>query len=750
MPGRCVCHFRAEFLLPPEARAKSIRHTKPEAPVLVAVFTFVRWLLPWRKKNKLPCPKNSFPAIDPYPVERTEILKAIFRRFKQTPSLVLIGLGGTGKTQAALLYAEKYKKQYLCRWWVDASGEQGILEAYRHFAKKNLNMPDDRAPETYLEPVKDWMRTHEKWLFIFDNADDLADKQKYIPTDLSGRRHVLFTSREDRENWNGVAKPLEIDPFSLEEARTFLKQATGRGDDGSLDALIEAMQFLPLGLAQAAAYIRAHGKTYSWYVEEFEKNAPAMLQMYHDKSPKERVVYTTWNVSMQMIARKSARQLLNIIAFLAPDDIQVAWFVKAREALPEPLRAEMADALEWNDIILELTKHSLMRLEEGKLSIHRLVMEVVRDALRKERAYAEYEGYAQQFGRKLCIFDFPTRESRNEFENLYPHIEAIIRNSTTQDNNEQIADLCAFLGSGTDEVWGDYDNALEWYGKTLEIRENVLGKEHPDTATTYNNIAGVHYHKGDYASALEWYGKALKISENVLGKEHPNTAMTYNNIAAVYDHKGDYDSALEWHGKALEIYEKVLGKEHPNTATIYNNIALVHYHKGDYASALEWYGKALKICENVLGKEHPSTATTYNNIALVHYSKGDYASALEWYGKALEIREKVLGKEHPDTAKTYRNIALAYSNKGEHDRAFEYLEKALVVHEKNPGKEHPDTATTYNNFAVAHANKGDYALALKWHHKARNIREKVLGTEHPDTRKTYESIAACERKLKNR
>jgi len=289
---------------------------------------------------------------------------------------------------------------------------------------------------------------------------------------------------------------------------------------------------------------------------------------------------------------------------------------------------------------------------------------------------------------------------------------------------------------------GDYPKALEWYQKALEIHEKVLGKEHPSTATTYNNIAEVYYSQGDYPKALEWCHKALEIHEKVLGKEHPDTATIYNNIAGVYDSQGDYPKALEWYQKALEIREKVLSKEHPDTATTYNSIAGVYDDsQGDYPKALEWYQKALEINEKVFGKEHPSTATTYNNIAGVYSRQGDYPKALEWYQKALEIREKVLGKEHPDTATTYNNIAGVYYSQGDYPKALEWCQKALEIHEKVLGKEHPDTATIYNNIAGVYDSQGDYPKALEWYQKALEIREKVLSKEHPDTTTTYNSIA---------
>ncbi len=60
-----------------------------------------------------------------------------------------------------------------------------------------------------------------------------------------------------------------------------------------------------------------------------------------------------------------------------------------------------------------------------------------------------------------------------------------------------------------------------------------------------------------------------------MGKDHPDTAITYNNIALVYHAQGEYGKALEWFQKALEISEKMLGKEHPTTTIIADNMQFV-------------------------------------------------------------------------------------------------------------------------------------------------------------------------------
>ena len=62
----------------------------------------------------------------------------------------------------------------------------------------------------------------------------------------------------------------------------------------------------------------------------------------------------------------------------------------------------------------------------------------------------------------------------------------------------------------------------------------MLGKEHPDTLTSVNNLAGLYQAQGRYGEAEPLYKRALEACERVLGKEHPNTLTSVNNLAELY------------------------------------------------------------------------------------------------------------------------------------------------------------------------------------------------------------------------
>ena len=339
-----------------------------------------------------------------------------------------------------------------------------------------------------------------------------------------------------------------------------------------------------------------------------------------------------------------------------------------------------------------------------------------------------------------CLEDI-SRTQYEPFEKAHPFIPYAISmaQNLQSDSNLELASLMFWIGRYYSETAG-YKNALEWFQKALAVYKKVLGGDHPDVATIYDDIAVIYAKQGDYPEALKRHRKALLITEKILGGEHPDIAATYNNIAVIYARRGDYPMALKWHRKALAIREKVLGTGHLDTAATYNNIAGVYYNRDNYKAALKWYQKALTVYEEVLGEEHPDTAAAYNNIAGVYVKQYNNPGALEYYHKALAVYEKVLGKKHHVTAAAYNNVAVIYARHGDYPRALEWYQKAISVTEKAVGREHPDTATAYNNLAGFYEVLGDYPRSLEWRRKALDIREKTLGKDHPDAAAIRNSI----------
>ena len=270
------------------------------------------------------------------------------------------------------------------------------------------------------------------------------------------------------------------------------------------------------------------------------------------------------------------------------------------------------------------------------------------------------------------LTDYISWSQKETFKKAQPHIS--YAESLAEYFSEKyaadldLASLMLWLARYYDAI-ADYNKALVWYEKALAVRERVLGFEHPDTATTCNNIGLVYDSRGAYVEALVWYEKALAVRERVLGFEHPDTVTIYNNIAGVYYKQGAYVEALVWYEKALAVRERVLGFEHFDTVMIYNRVGGVCQAQGNYVDALVWYERVRVFFEKALGERHLLIATIYDNIASVYRDQEDYLKALEWYLKSYGLF-KGLGGLCQDVVRVRGNMEAVYSFVG-FDEAFE-------------------------------------------------------------------------------
>lgn len=77
-----------------------------------------------------------------------------------------------------------------------------------------------------------------------------------------------------------------------------------------------------------------------------------------------------------------------------------------------------------------------------------------------------------------------------------------------------------------------------------EHGKNLFGPEHPETARIYHMLGEIYEDIEKYDKAEELYKQALRIREDVLGKEHPDAEETRKCIMRIYEKQGIYDKPL--------------------------------------------------------------------------------------------------------------------------------------------------------------------------------------------------------------
>ena len=281
---------------------------------------------------------------------------------------------------------------------------------------------------------------------------------------------------------------------------------------------------------------------------------------------------------------------------------------------------------------------------------------------------------------------------------------------------------------------GDYAAAREQYEKALEvfIEPSALGTEHPTTATTLNNLGVLSSVQGDYPTARRCYDQALAIRRKVLGPEHTRTAETLDNLGTWFWAVGDYVAAQDYHERALAIRRKTLPAGHEQIVNSMSRLALVFKARGDHSAAQEYYEQALALRRKLHPSGHVQIATLLGNFGVLLKARGDYPAARKCYEEALAINQKVYGPNSLPVARIRSLLGSLLGAQGDHAAARQEYEQALAARrEKAP--EQPDIASTLNGLGVVLRGEGKYAEARQRLEEALAVSEKALGLDHPNT-----------------
>lgn len=277
---------------------------------------------------------------------------------------------------------------------------------------------------------------------------------------------------------------------------------------------------------------------------------------------------------------------------------------------------------------------------------------------------------------------------------------------------------------------GLYDSAMPLVEKSLALRQQTLGREHPEVANSLHTLARIKHAKGDYDGAESLYREALAQRRKLLGEDNPTIAESLTDLGELIRAKGDNDGAESMHRQAVALRRKLLGGEHPDLAISLNNLGLVLDEKGDFAGAEQMYREALNIKRKSLAEDHPSIATTMNNLAALLRNKGDYDEAESLYREALALRRKVLGQEHPEVAISLNNLAYLLRSKKDYKAAEPLYREALAIRRKRLGNEHPSVGISLVNLADLLHIMGSSEAAEPMLKEALDILRKTPGQNH--------------------
>ncbi|MFI0967587.1 tetratricopeptide repeat protein [Streptomyces sp. NPDC021080] len=706
------------------------------------------------------------------------------------PVVVVHGLGGIGKTELAVQYAQTHRHAYDLAWWIDAAGPGAINAALADIAVR-LNpfwvgtRPSERALTAW---ALSWLQRHDNWLLVYNNVEDPNLIWQHLG-DL-GRGHHLITSRH-ATGWKRRVALIGLDVLPRTDSVALLnawEPFRSLEEEWHAGRLAKELGDLPLALEQAAAYMAQTQTSIQFYRDSLAEQLDEAAQ---DHSGEEQTVARVWKLTLAMLEETDplAVELLHVLAWLDPD------------SCPRPLLAPLAPGkLPVVSALGRLNGFSMVALTHETVSVHRLVQTVVRDGAIRRAGREAAEGSVPapprgrpQAERVLLEAVYPdgteAAPDQAQLALLAPHVIALSGTDSgayRPDLVRLFAETALHLrgqgqtvralpvlraysqqvvaGFGPDHrialigcnalasalaAAGELGEAVE---VLEELRERSIRALGPGNLTALNiraNLASAHHDSGRFDSAVEEFIDAAAVAAEHLGPEHARTLTLRNGLALAYEDSGRPKQAIEIYEDLLRHPERLVRREHdltppiPSAASVRNNLAGAYESVGRYEESVALYRAVLAELTDVLGREHPTTVDCLGNLGYALESAGRLDEASDIYRDVLERRVAILGEDHPDTLLSQSNLANLHLTNGEIDTALKLCGKTLVQREQILGRTHVDTLVSRNMMASAHESAGELEQAVELFETTLGQRREVLGSGHPATLLTLANLAVC-------
>lgn len=602
-----------------------------------------------------------------------------------------------------------------------------------------MKIPGRNDPQANVfELVKKWLRNEKKgkWLLVLDNLDNDAvldlppgaaspanlpntsDQPRslldYLPQTQNGA--VLITTRT-KSVAHKLVEPrdtIPIDPMTEADAIELLaKKLDSSPDDTDLRKLAAVLEYMPLAIVQAAAYIqkRAPRCSVRRYIDDFSNSDQAKTSLLNheaghlrrDREARNSIIIT-WQISFDYIREQSpsSADLLSLMSFFDRQGIPEYVLRAQSQTQGENVEAQpgennpsiISDTGAFEMDLDRLREYSFVLVEADghTFAMHRLVQLATRTWVVQHEQDTKHRAL---FLRKLNA-SLPTGEHKNwtRCEALFPHVKAAEGQQPDHSKaDKSVRDWAIILRKAGWYAWarGDYKEAERMCDGSVKALEAVAANDNVTLSYSRGMLATVYRDQGRWREAEELEVQSIEIRKRVLGPEHPATLTSMNNLASTYRERGRWTEAEELLVQVIEIKKRVQGPEHPDMLTSMSNLAATYREQGRWTEAEELLVQVIEIQKRVLGPEHPGTLTCISTLASTFSLQKRWREAEVLEAQVLETRKKMLGQGHPGTLSSMYNLALTFKHQQRDDEARVLMESCQQLYVKRLGPTHRRT-----------------------------------------------------------
>lgn len=627
-------------------------------------------------------PSQSSTFVEYGSIDQESYLSQVEQALESHQEVMLWGMGGVGKTELALQYAQKHKANYVAQYWLSIR-EKGLAAAVVELAAPYIDLPEALQGKSLDDQAvwywQNWLPDQGNLLVILD---DVPTSESLLDRAMPKQERVKVIVTTQNRELDVRFESVDIKEMPLVSAIELLENIVGTEKVArelyTLEAICDAVERLPLAVELMGEYLKKNRHlTFSEVQQKLDLAGKVLSQDRSYRDYGHRGVAAALQLSWGDIS-ESSRNLAMFLSLF--DRASIHWALV--KSIAKSTDLEEGDLDEARG---ELDRfHFLRPINEDctNFTVHALIQAFCEDKLTEQPALnityrRVFLDYLLAISKQIP--QTPTLVQIQAVAPAIPHLERLSQEEFLVDIAKEDL-IWAFLGI----AWfyqgqGFYALAEPLLKRALFIRKQQLGTDHPDTARSLNHLSLLYYDQGRYSEAEPLLKQSMSIIEQQLGADHPDTATSLNSLGEIYRAQGRYGEAESQFIRALSIREQQLGANHPDTASSLHNLAVLYYDQGSYSEAEPLYIRALSIHKRQLGDDHPDTAASLSNLAGLYESQGRYSEAEPLYKSALAIREQKLGADHPKTAITLNNLAYLYKQQGRYSEAEPFYAHAVEI-----------------------------------------------------------------------
>lgn len=579
------------------------------------------------------------------------------RNFGRIHTIVLTGIGGSGKTTLARQYARLDNATVV--WEINAETRETLLASFENLAQSLTKTPEEKREIHTIREIKNatdketqliqWIQKRlslsQSWLLFYDNVVNFKHIQKYLPSEqnIQGTGQILITTRDSQMINHKIDAVLPVGELSPDEKLDIFTKIltpsavplTGHQREEAEDFLKGIPPF-PLDVSLAAHYLRRTNVPYRTYLKhlkenptDFEALQKEVLEEVGDYH-KTRYAIVSLYLKDLIEVHKDFNELLLLICLLNAQDI------------PRELLSTLKNDVTVDQFIHHLENCSFIVQadpfqKKAVFSIHPSIQENGLAYLRQQLALDKGSKYSHLVGSLA--------------ETLGTYIRDVIQNQDFSNIHSLISHCEAFLSHS------------DWL---TDESQNIIRGE----------LGHIYLHVSDYKAAQEMLEKALTLNQKTQQKLQRARLSLY--LGDVYRETGDYDKAKTLLEESLLIYRHHFPKDHEQRAQILAHLGAVYRHIGNFNKSRDLLEESIALYQEHSLDDHPDYAWALVHLGNSYREMGDLTKAAEFLEKSLLVYKKSFPANSSTTVWNMAQLGNIYREMGKYGKATILLEESRL------------------------------------------------------------------------